>query len=297
LIDKRGIIKKAIAGFYYVIADGDCIECKARGIFRNRNQSPLVGDIVEIEIDENGKGVIKDIEQRKNEFLRPPIANIDRLFIVVSTCEPSPSLLVIDKLIAVCEYKDIEPIIIITKIDLKKSSELHQIYTKAGFIVINLSNTENDNFDEVKEQLKGFISAFAGNTGVGKSSLLNNLYPSLGLETSGISKKLGRGKHTTRHVELYPIDDVGGYVADTPGFGSMEVSRYDIIYKDKLQYCFMDFEPYISKCKYTGCSHTTEQGCAVLKALEEGKIQQTRFNSYIEMYNDAKSLKEWEQNK
>lgn len=297
MITYHGLIKKAIAGFYYVNVDNHCYECKARGVFRNRDQSPLVGDSVVIEIDENEKGVITEVKKRKNEFLRPPIANLDKLFIVTSTCDPSPSLLVIDKLIAVSEYKEIEPIIVITKTDLRESEDLYQIYHNSGFKVIALSNMQSDDFGEVKSELSGCISAFTGNTGVGKSSLMNNLFPSLELETSDISKKLGRGKHTTRHVELYALDGVDGYVADTPGFGSMETMRYDVIYKDQLQYCFREFEPYLNKCKFTGCSHTVEKGCAVLDALSDGKIEQTRFDSYVTMYEEAKQIKEWEQNK
>ncbi|WMJ22384.1 ribosome small subunit-dependent GTPase A [Paludicola sp. MB14-C6] len=294
MINKHGLITKAIAGFYYVAADNKCYECKARGVFRNQNQSPMVGDYVDIEIDENNKGVVVSVDERKNSFLRPPLANLDKLFIVVSTCNPTPSFLVIDKLIAVCEYKEIEPIIIITKTDLKEADELVSIYRNAGFQVIALSNEEAIHFDEVKSYLQDSISAFIGNTGVGKSSLLNNIFPELKLETSHISKKLGRGRHTTRHVELFAIEGLNGYVADTPGFGSMEITRYDIIFKDQLQYCFREFEPYLQKCKFTGCSHTSEKGCEVLKALENGEIERTRFESYVAMYEDAKNLKEWE---
>ncbi len=295
LIIENGLIIKAISGFYYVVANEKCYECRARGVFRNNDQSPLVGDRVTIEVDDNEKGTVTSIKERKNSFMRPPIANLDKLFIVASTCEPTPSLLIIDKLIAVCEYKDIEPVIVITKTDLKEGNELHQIYENSGFTVVSLSNIENGNFDDVKAQLHDSISAFAGNTGVGKSSLLNNIYPKLELETSHISKKLGRGRHTTRQVELFHLDNYDGYVADTPGFGSMEIGLYDIIYKDKLQYCFREFEPYLNTCKFTGCSHTVEKGCEVLKALEDGLIEKTRFESYVTMYNDAKNLKEWEQ--
>lgn len=294
---KNGFIKKAISGFYYIIAEDVCYECKARGVFRNREQTPLVGDSVSIEIDANGKGIITEVFQRKNAFLRPPLANLDKLFIVVSTCDPSPSLLVIDKLIAVCEYKEIEPIIVITKTDLQASLSLETIYRNAGFRVIALSNLEPNGLGEIREELKGCLSAFAGNTGVGKSSLLNNLFPNLNLETSHTSKKLGRGRHTTRHVELFPIEGQEGYVADTPGFGSMETERYEIILKENLQFCFREFEPYINKCKFTGCSHTAEKGCSVLSALRAGDIQQSRFDSYVVMYEEAKNIKEWEQNK
>ncbi|MFZ2537523.1 MAG: ribosome small subunit-dependent GTPase A [Oscillospiraceae bacterium] len=292
---KTGVINKAISGFYYVACDKEVYECRARGIFRNENTTPLVGDRVVFEIDDNKKGMVTEVLERKNEFTRPPIANIDKLFIVTSILEPAPSLIVIDKLITICEYKDIEPIIVVTKTDLKDASELKQIYSDSGFKVITLSNLENDSFAEVMDCLRDSISAFAGNSGVGKSTLINNIYPILDLETAHISKKLGRGRHTTRHVELYYIKELNGYVADTPGFGSMDMAKYEIIMKDKLQYCFREFAPYLNKCKFTGCSHTVEKGCAVLEALGEGKIPKERFNSYVELYNDAKQIKEWEQ--
>lgn len=292
---KTGVINKAISGFYYVSSDGQLYECKARGIFRNENTTPLVGDRVNFEIDSDNRGIVNEVLERKNEFTRPPIANIDKLFIVTSILEPAPSLIVIDKLITICEYKDIEPIIVITKTDLKDGESLKQIYERSGFSVITLSNLEAGSFDGVKDYLRDSISAFAGNTGVGKSSLINNICPMLALETAHISKKLGRGRHTTRHVELYYIKELNGYVADTPGFGSMDMAKYEIIMKDKLQYCFREFEPYLNKCKFTGCSHTVEKGCEVLAALANGKIQQERFDSYVALYDDAKQMKEWEQ--
>ena len=295
LQQKTGVINKAISGFYYVACDTEVYECKARGIFRNENTTPLVGDKVNFDLEDNNKGIVTEVLQRKNEFRRPPIANIDKLFIVTSIVEPAPSLIVIDKLITICEYKDIEPIIVITKTDLKDATELKKIYEASGFKVVTLSNLESNNFDQVKEHLRDSISAFAGNTGVGKSSLINNIYPKLALETAHISKKLGRGRHTTRHVELYYIKELNGYVADTPGFGSMDMAKYEIIMKDKLQYCFREFAPYLNQCKFTGCSHTVEKGCAILDALRDGKIIQQRFNSYVELYNDAKQIKEWEQ--
>ncbi len=292
---KTGVINKAISGFYYVACETEVYECRARGVFRNDKTTPLVGDKVLFELDDDNRGVVTEVLERKNEFTRPPIANIDKLFIITSILEPAPSLIVIDKLITICEYKDIEPIIVVTKTDLKDACELKQIYETSGFKVITLSNLQNDNFEEVRNCLKDSISAFAGNTGVGKSSLINNIYPILDLETAHISKKLGRGRHTTRHVELYYIKELNGYVADTPGFGSMDMAKYEIIMKDKLQYCFREFAPYLNKCKFTGCSHTVEKGCAVLKALHEGTICKERFNSYVELYNDAKQIKEWEQ--
>lgn len=287
-----GLIKRAISGFYYVISGEICYECKARGKFRQDEVTPLVGDRVEFEIDDNQKGIVTKILTRKNEFLRPPLANLDKLFIVVSTCEPVPSMLVIDKLTAICEYKDITPIIIITKTDLKDGADLQQIYENTGYKTISISNKLANDFSHIKAEFTNCISAFAGNTGVGKSSLLNNIYEKLGLETSHISKKLGRGRHTTRQVELFAVEN--GYVADTPGFGTIEVEKYDVIKKDKLELCFCEFKPYLNKCKFTGCSHTCEKGCAIISALDEGKIEKTRFESYVSMYKDAKEIKDWD---
>lgn len=292
-----GLITKAVAGSYCVLCDEEKYECKARGSFRNKGESPLVGDYVDFEPENGFRGVITDIHERKNSFLRPPLSNLDKLFIVTSICEPAPSYIILDKLITICEYKDIKPIIVITKIDLKDSVELERIYTKAGFDVISISNVRDaqpSDLELLRAKLSGGISAFAGNTGVGKSSLLNNLYPKLALETSHISKKLGRGRHTTRHVELFRLEDTDGFVADTPGFGSIELMQYDIIMKDKLQYCFREFVQYLNKCRFTGCSHTVEKGCAVLEAYSRGEIEPTRLDSYRAMYEDAKEIKEWE---
>lgn len=293
-MQKAGIINKAISGFYYVQSEGKLYECKAKGVFRNENTTPLVGDRVDFELDENNRGIVTKVLERKNEFTRPPIANIDKLFIITSILEPAPSLIVIDKLITICEYKDIEPIIVITKIDLGDFAKLKEIYTAAGFTVCALNNLAQNEFSEIKEHLRDCISAFAGNTGVGKSSLINNIYPELDLETAHISKKLGRGRHTTRHVELYYIAEINAHVADTPGFGSMDMAKYEIIMKDKLQYCFREFEPFLNQCKFTGCSHTSEKGCKILEAVKSGEISGERFASYLELYNDAKQIKEWE---
>lgn len=289
----RGIIKKAISGFYYVECDGVTYECRGKGAFRNDNMTPLVGDTADFELsDGEDKGTVVAIVERKNSFLRPPIANLDKLFIVTSTCDPSPNTLIIDKLTAMCEFKDITPIIVITKTDIKHDESLRECYTKTGLTTLYLSNCTDSDFAPLKAELVGCISAFTGNTGVGKSSLLNNLFPELALQTADISRKLGRGKHTTRHVELFHAE--GGYVADTPGFGTMDMLKYDVIYKDKLELCFREFEPYLNRCCFTGCSHTTEKGCAVLAALGNGAIMKSRHESYTSMYKDAKLIKKWE---
>lgn len=288
----NGTIIKGIGGFYYVEAADEIYECKARGVFRKEKLSPLVGDKVTISINENAENTIDEIMPRKNALTRPPVVNIDNLIIVVSTVEPKPSTLVIDKLIAVAEHKNIEPIIVITKSDLASAQEIFDIYTLAGFKTIIVSNETKDGVDEVKAVLKDKISALTGNSGVGKTSLLNNLDETLALKTAQISKKLGRGRHTTRQAELYRVCD--GFVVDTPGFSSFEIDKSDIILKDELAYCFRDFSDYIEKCKfYPSCTHTADKGCAVVEAVNEGKISKSRHNSYVQLYNVVKDIKEW----
>ena len=288
----NGTIIKGIGGFYYVEAADEIYECKARGVFRKEKLSPLVGDKVTISINENAENTIDEIMLRKNALTRPPVVNIDNLIIVVSTVEPKPSTLVIDKLIAVAEHKNIEPIIVITKSDIASAQEIFDIYTLAGFKTIIVSNETKDGIDEVKAVLKNKISALTGNSGVGKTSLLNNLDETLALKTAQISKKLGRGRHTTRQAELYRVCD--GFVVDTPGFSSFEIDKSDIILKDELAYCFRDFSDYIEKCKfYPSCTHTADKGCAVVEAVNEGKISKSRHNSYVQLYNEVKDIKEW----
>lgn len=268
-------------------------ECKARGNFRKMNLSPLVGDDVEISVNENAENRIEAILPRKNSLVRPPLANLDQLFIVSSIVDPVINTFIIDKLIAIAEYKKIEPIMIITKIDMDDSyTHYEKIYKSAGFKTIACSNLDMRGTEEVKSLLKGKISAFTGNTGVGKSSLLNSIDKGLTLKTGETSKKLGRGKHTTRHSELFKV--CGGYVADTPGFSSIDFEKCERILKDDLFECFREFEPYFGQCKFSTCSHINEKGCAVCSAVKNGEIQKSRHDSYIQMYNDVKDIKEWE---
>lgn len=289
----KGKIIKGIGGFYYVETAEGVFECKARGSFRNQKISPLVGDDVEISLNEKGENRIENIMPRRNSLVRPPLANIDQLFIVASIVDPDINLYIVDKLIAIAEYKSIEPIIVLTKIDLAENYHKYlDIYDKAGFKTIVCNNITGDGAEKVKDYLNGKTSAFTGNTGVGKSSLLNAIDKNLSLATGETSKKLGRGKHTTRHSELFKI--CGGYVADTPGFSSLDFERCERILKDDLFDCFRDFEPYFGLCKFSTCAHINEKGCAVCEAVKNGEIQQSRHNSYIQMYNDVKDIKEWE---
>ena len=288
-----GIIIKAVGGIYTVEASDGVYQCKARGIFRKRNISPVCGDRVYISIEADGTGVIEQISERRSLLIRPPLANLDALVFVSSTCEPKPNLTLLDKFIAVAVFKKIEPVIVFTKVDKRSADEYADIYRSSGFEVFEIDNTTGEGSEALKARLSGKLSAFTGNTGVGKSSLLNSLFPELSLATAQISKKLGRGRHTTRTVELYKLPE-GGYIADTPGFSAFDTNRYDIILKDQLAECFKEFSPYIGKCRFQDCSHTKEKGCAVIEAVRNGDIPASRHESYVTMYEQAKQIKEWE---
>ena len=253
----------------------------------------MVGDRVEIHIGKNGEeNTIESIEPRKSELMRPPVANIDRLFILSSVKEPNPSTLIIDKMTAIARYKNIEPVVVITKSDLADTNELREIYEKSGILFFAVSSKTGEGVDEVRAEFNGHISAFAGNTGVGKSSLLNAIAPELSLKTGAISDKLGRGRHTTRAVELYKVCD--GYVADTPGFSSLTIENSEIIPADELPFCFNEFKEFLGECKFSSCRHINDKGCEILKAVENGEISRSRHNSYIAMYDEVKDIKEWD---
>lgn len=286
-----GLIVKAISGFYYIEAADTLYECKARGVFRKKGVTPSVGDRAEIIVFDDGTASLESILPRKNYLIRPPIANLDRLFIVSSVSEPSPNLLIIDKITAVAFEKGIEPIVVFTKSDLADCSELLDIYSSIGIKALSYSIHSPKDQEKILELMKDKTSAFTGNTGVGKSSLLNSLFPELSIATSEISKKLGRGRHTTRHSELYKVG--GGYVADTPGFSALDIERYEVIMSGELADCFPEFSEYISECRFSTCSHTCEKGCAVIDAVEKGMIPRSRHNSYKLMYDEVKDIPEW----
>lgn len=292
----NGQIIKALGGLYTVDASDGIFECKARGIFRKRGIAPVCGDLVEISQESDGSCVIESIAERKNSLVRPPLANLDLLLFVTSVAEPSPNTLLIDKFIAVCEYKHIEPAVVMTKTDKGSCERFREIYGRAGISFFAADNTTGEGSGEIRSFITGKLAAFTGNTGVGKSSLLNCMYPELKLSTGEISRKLGRGKHTTRCVELFKTDG-GGYIADTPGFSSFETNRYDIIFKDELAGCFREFAEYADGCRFPDCSHTSEKGCAVIEAVRAGEIAASRHESYLAMYSDAKQLNEWEYRK
>lgn len=287
----NGKILKGIGGFYYIETADAVYECKARGVFRKQKITPLVGDDVTITIRSNGENTIDSIYPRKNFLVRPPVANIEQLFILSAACNPSPNLFLIDKMTAIAINKGIEPIIVFTKCDLMDLSEFEKIYKNAGFKTICVSSVTKSGIDTVKEWISGKVSAFTGNSGVGKSTLLNSICEGLNLDTGEISEKLGRGRHTTRAVELYKV--CGGYVADTPGFSSFDIEKNESVALEDIQYCFPEFQPYLGKCKFVSCSHTVDKGCAVLEALNDGKIEKTRHESYKAMYSEAKELKKW----
>lgn len=288
----EGLIIKAISGFYYVETENkQLFECKARGRFKNNKQSLLVGDRVEI-MPDGDKGVINAVKRRKNELDRPPVANIDKLFIVSSSVVPSPSTLLIDRMTALCAYKNIKPIIVFNKNDLEDVTPWCNIYKNAGFKTIACSAVSGEGMEEIISELQGGISAFTGNSGAGKSSLLNKIFPKLALGTGDVSEKLGRGRHTTRHTELFP-HSYNGYVADTPGFSSLEADKDDLTFKENLSSLFPDFEDFAAFCRFSDCKHIGEKGCAVCSAVEKGKIEETRYKSYITMYEELKDVKAW----
>lgn len=289
----EGIILKGIGGFYYVEAAGEVYECKARGLFRKTGIKPLAGDRVEISVNDRAENTIEQIHERSGEFVRPPVANVDRLFIVASVCEPKPVLLVIDRLTAIAVNKGVEPIVLFTKCDLGSAEEYVEIYRKAGILSFAVCAETGEGVERVRRELSGHISAFCGNTGVGKSTLLNAVDPSLSLKTGEISDKLGRGRHTTRQSELFKVE--GGYVADTPGFSTFDIERYRLTDKEKLPYGFREFLPYLGQCQFTSCSHTCEKGCAILQAVEKGEIPRQRHESYCAMYQEIKDVKQWQQ--
>lgn len=287
----EGLIVKAISGFYYVETEQGIVECKARGKFRNDKTSPLVGD--RVSVTANGKtGAVEKIKERKNQLFRPPLANLDKLFIVSSSVTPTPSSLIIDRMTAICARYNIEPIIIFNKNDLEDVYPWCRIYENAGFKTIACSAVSGEGIDLITKELEGCVSAFTGNSGAGKSSLLNRIFPDLGLATGQVSDKLGRGRHTTRHTELFR-HEFSGYVADTPGFSSLEADREDLEFKERLAEFFPEFEDFSDGCLFGDCAHVGEKGCAVCEAVNEGKIESTRYASYKTMYEELKDLKAW----
>lgn len=284
----QGRIIKGIGGFYYVDTADGIFECRARGIFRKEKITPLVGDMVEISVDEtSGTGMVETIAKRKNLLIRPPVANVTQMAVVVATANPRPNLLLLDKLIASAEYAQIRPLICRNKSDLDSGEELTAIYQKAGFEVLCLSAQTGEGVESLKEKLQGEVTVFAGNSGVGKSSLLNRIFGEEAFATGAVSERVERGKHTTRHSELAALP-FGGYIIDTPGFGSFDISLLEIEDMPKL---FREFSDYTQTCRFRDCSHTVEQGCGVLAALRAGKIAPSRHESFCTLVREVQEAK------
>lgn len=284
-------IVKGVGGFYYVQTGQGILECRARGVFRKRRLTPVAGDRVRLET-EGGAPVIAEVLERKNVFVRPPVANVDQFFLVASTVQPSPSTLVLDRLSAVAVDRGAQPVLLITKTDLADAAPLAGCYAHAGFPVLCVNAATGEGLDAVRALLPGKCSVFCGNSGVGKSTLLGALLPEQRIETGEISRKLGRGRHTTREVVLYAC--CGGLVADTPGFASLDMERAAYIPPENLQFAFPEMARCFGRCRYTGCSHTAETGCAVRAALAAGEIDRTRYESYTALYEEAKNVREWQ---
>lgn len=284
----RGRIYKGIGGFYYVATDTDeIVECKARGKFRKERITPMIGDEVEIEV-KNSKGSITDIYERKNSLIRPAVSNIDLIVVVVAAKDPDPATFVTDKMLVNAEINEVEAIVCINKTDLADYDELKRIYESAGYKTVCVSATENNGLDELFNLIKGKTAAFAGVSGVGKSTILSHI-TGVELQTGEVSDKISRGKHTTRHVELFKVSG-GGYVLDTPGFSSVEAED---ITAEELEACFPEIRSVSGECRFRGCAHLEEPDCAVKAKVADGTIAKSRYESYKELYEIQRGKKQW----
>ncbi len=289
----RGRIRKALSGFYYVdTGDGGVIQCRARGKFRQDGLSPLVGDWVQIRETEPGTGMVWEVEPRKNAFARPAVANIDQLVVVASEAVPVTDPFLVDRVAAIAALKGCGVLICINKCDLASGERLASIYRQAGFSTLCVSAETGEGLRELRDRISGKLSAFTGNSGVGKSSILNAIEPDFSLQVGTVSEKLGRGRHTTRHVELHRLT-CGAEVIDTPGFSSFDAQELDLELKERLPETFLEFRPYLDRCRFVGCSHTKEKGCAVLQAVRAGEIPPSRHDSYVRLYQELKDIAAW----
>lgn len=291
-----GRIIRLNGGFYTVRAGETLLECRARGLFRKQGVAPCVGDmaVVEPAPDEPGKGTVIELLPRRNALARPPVANVDRLVLVLSALDPPPNLTVADRLLALAEHQDIDAAVVITKADRAggEAERYRALYRGAGYETACVDALTGEGIESVRAMIAGNLCVLCGNTGVGKSTLLNALDPALDLKTGETSRKLGRGRHTTRVTELF--ETCGGVIADTPGFSSVETAQMGRIRKEELELCFREFAPYLGKCRFTGCSHTGEKGCAILEAERAGALIPSRCRSYEAMYDESKAVKDWE---
>ena len=289
---QTGRIVRSLSGFYDVQIPGKVISCRGRGSLRKEGVTPLTGDMVEITV-ERGKGMVEKVLPRKNRFIRPAVANVDALVVFAANVNPVTEPFLIDRVAAIAGDQNVPVILCINKCDLDPAIDLNRIYRNAGFSVIQASAQTGEGVEELRKLLQGKLVAFTGNTGVGKSSMLNRLCPQLELPTGEVSEKLGRGRHTTRHVELFSLDDET-FVVDTPGFSSFDTDQMDVLLKENLQYAFSDFAPFLGQCQFHDCSHRAEPACRVRQAVEAGELEQTRYDSYLRMYEKACQIKPWE---
>ena len=292
----EGVIQKALSGFYYVNTGRELLTCRARGRFRKEGVTPLVGDRVEVRELGNGEGFVEAILPRKNDFTRPAVANIDQLVVIASGAIPKTDPFLIDRVAAIAALKGCGVVVVLNKCDLDSADDLYGIYTAAGFPTVRVSAETGEGIGELLPLISGKLSAFTGNSGVGKSSILNALDPEFHLQVGDVSQALGRGRHTTRHVELYHLS-CGADVVDSPGFSSFETDELNLELKHHLPETFVEFRPWLDQCRFVGCSHTREAGCAVLEAVHAGQIQKSRHASYVRLYEELKPLQDWQEKK
>ena len=289
----RGRIEKALSGFYYVNTGRETLQCRARGKFRKEGLSPLVGDWVQVRELGGGEGFVEAVETRRNVFSRPAAANIDQLVILASAAIPVTEPYLIDRIAAIAALKGCDVLVCLNKCDLDPAEGLYGIYNCSAIPVLRISAETGEGLDALRRAIAGKLNAFTGNSGVGKSSVLNALVPGLQLPVGEVSKALGRGRHTTRHVELFPLDG-GTYVIDTPGFSSFDTEEMDLELKEHLPETFPEFAPYVGECRFTGCTHTKEKGCRVLQAVKDGDIPISRHKSYLRLFDELKDVQAWQ---
>ena len=289
----RGRIEKALSGFYYVNTGRETLQCRARGKFRKEGLSPLVGDWVQVRELGGGEGFVEAVETRRNVFSRPAAANIDQLVILASAAVPVTEPYLIDRIAAIAALKGCDVLVCLNKCDLDPAEGLYGIYSRSAIPVLRISAETGEGLDALRRAIAGKLNAFTGNSGVGKSSVLNALVPGLQLPVGEVSKALGRGRHTTRHVELFPLDG-GTYVIDTPGFSSFDTEEMDLELKEHLPETFPEFAPYVGECRFTGCTHTKEKGCRVLQAVRDGDIPVSRHKSYLRLFDELKDVQAWQ---
>ena len=293
--EPEGIIIRALSGFYDVDTGERVVRCRARGKFRREHITPLVGDRVRFRMS-GGDGYVEELLPRKNRFVRPAVANVDALVMLAAQVNPVTEPFLIDRVAAIAAEQRVELILALNKCDLNPAEELYAIYQNTGMTVLQISAKTGQGVETLRQTLKGRVAAFTGNSGVGKSSLLNRLFPEARLPVGDVSEKLGRGRHTTRHVELFSLPD-GTKVMDTPGFSAFDTDQMELGTPEQLALAFPEFAPYLGQCRFDDCTQIKEKGCAVLEALAEGKVHPSRHASYVRLYEKAKELKAWERKK